>query len=368
MSDQLSIIANGVYFYFHDGKVSPFSLASRSIAQGLRRFGIATYSNIVHPLFITRSIFEPDNLIYLFEIGNHTYDHAYMNNIANYQAKLKFIISMSDNIQAFVTPPSIPALMAHENRFMKIAGWRIPWAFSLSEQTLAALANPTPFEQRQQVILRNFRPSFLQGLRQALDLSFVPWLEQRLPVDRQLSEQEQNPVSYDHGVNEGEHDGRYQNYFDKLNNSMGCLAYGGHFFSNLLIGRSGDTFGQQLNSIFNYYTFTQDPVVLRWDSFRLWESLAAGCLTFHLDFDKYGLMLPVMPVAWQHYIPIDMANPKETVEHLMDERSRWGEIAAAGRQLALTHYSPEGCALRFLQLVRQLHLQQTTPTEENNKA
>lgn len=38
-------------------------------------------------------------------------------------------------------------------------------------------------------------------------------------------------------------------------------------------------------------------VVIRWDSFRLWEPFAVGCLTVHLDFDNYGLALPVNPEA-----------------------------------------------------------------------
>jgi hypothetical protein len=89
-------------------------------------------------------------------------------------------------------------------------------------------------------------------------------------------------------------------------------------------------------------------VIIRWDSWRWWESLAAGCLTFHLDFERYGFHLPVMPRAWEHYVPIDLADPKGTVDRLMAERPRWAAIAASGRTWARTHYGPEAVARRFL--------------------
>jgi hypothetical protein len=92
-------------------------------------------------------------------------------------------------------------------------------------------------------------------------------------------------------------------------------------------------------------------VVVRWDSWRFWESLAAGCLTFHLDFEKYGFLLPEMPMPWKHYIPIDMADPVGSVERFMDSRSRWSEIAHGGREWALKHYSPTACARRLLRLM-----------------
>jgi hypothetical protein len=61
-------------------------------------------------------------------------------------------------------------------------------------------------------------------------------------------------------------------------------------------------------------------------------------LTFNLDFEQHGLMLPVMPEAWKHYVPIDLSDPKATIERLLDERARWPEVAANGRVWARTHF------------------------------
>ena len=89
---------------------------------------------------------------------------------------------------------------------------------------------------------------------------------------------------------------------------------------------------------------------MRWDSWRFWESLSAGCLTLHLDFNKYGFLLPEMPIQWQHYIPIDMEDPVASVDRFMASRLRWAEIAESGRQWAIEHYCPAACARRFLEI------------------
>ncbi|MBF0159302.1 MAG: hypothetical protein HQL58_07230 [Magnetococcales bacterium] len=337
----------GLYIYFHDGLFSRFSMTSRALAQGFQALGIPVYSNIdAPPLLRWQSIYEPQPLVYLFEVNDNTYSPAYMRTIQVYQGAVKLILCMSDNLQSYITPEEIPALMAHENRFINISGWRVPWAFGLSQQTIEATAGGLPFGQRRPVVLHNFRPSFNQGIRHVLDLALLPWLEQWLTVDRRLSDDDQQAVRYQDGQGDDEHGLRYQDHFDKLKQYQACLAYGGHFFPNLARSNCFKDYGP-----FKHYTFLQDPVVLRWDSFRFWESLAAGCLTLHLDFDRYGFLLPQMPVAWQHYLPVDLSDPKGSVAAIIDQQHRLADIAAAGQQWALTHYRPQAVAQRLIDLV-----------------
>lgn len=89
------------------------------------------------------------------------------------------------------------------------------------------------------------------------------------------------------------------------------------------------------------------------------ESLISGCVTIHLDFDRYGFQLPVMPQNWRHYIGIDLANVKQDVERIMDEWNRMGEISLNGRMWSLEHYSPVAVAKRFLQTIQSLENQAT---------
>ena len=89
----------------------------------------------------------------------------------------------------------------------------------------------------------------------------------------------------------------------------------------------------------------------QWDSFRLWESWAAGCATFHLDLANYGAVLPVMPRNWEHYIGIDLNRPGLAIERIQADDDLICRIATNGRAWALEHYSPVAVARRFLRAV-----------------
>jgi len=90
---------------------------------------------------------------------------------------------------------------------------------------------------------------------------------------------------------------------------------------------------------------------MQWDSWRLWESLAAGCVTFHVDFEKYGLYPPVMPENWRHYVGIDLNKIQEAVERIAAEPQLLENISLQARRWAIEHYSPVPTALRFLATV-----------------
>jgi hypothetical protein len=87
---------------------------------------------------------------------------------------------------------------------------------------------------------------------------------------------------------------------------------------------------------------------IQWDSFRFWEALSAGCLSFNLDLDKYGVILPEMPVNWSHYIGIDLDRVEESMDRVEQIKGSFEEIAQCGREWALAHYSPKAVARRFL--------------------
>ena len=90
---------------------------------------------------------------------------------------------------------------------------------------------------------------------------------------------------------------------------------------------------------------------MQWDSWRLWESLSAGCLIFQVDMEHYGLTLPVMPKNWEHYIGVNFDNLEEFKTQLQRNVSRFGQIAENGKKWALDNYSPKNIAKRFLKLV-----------------
>src|SRR5262249_4090009 len=87
---------------------------------------------------------------------------------------------------------------------------------------------------------------------------------------------------------------------------------------------------------------------VQWDSFRFWEALAAGCAAFNIDIDYYGAELPVMPKNWVHYFGFDLDRVDSFIERLQEEPGSVERVAREGRRWALTHYSPNATARRFL--------------------
>lgn len=154
----------------------------------------------------------------------------------------------------------------------------------------------------------------------------------------------------------------YVKYINRMQNSLACAAFGGNFMvgnyweHNRLVHILANYFvagraGGKITSILRKFRFQKSHIygVYQWDSWRFWESLACGCVTFHLDFEKYGIQLPVMPQNWKHYIGIDLNDPANDIERLnslsVDDLK---QIGFNGRQWALDNYSPKPTAQRFL--------------------
>ena len=77
-----------------------------------------------------------------------------------------------------------------------------------------------------------------------------------------------------------------------------------------------------------------------------------------VDLEKYGCVLPIMPVNGKHYIGIDIKNV-DKLEALLSENAKMpkeasllGEIAANGREFVLENYTPRKVAERLLDMIR----------------
>ena len=176
--------------------------------------------------------------------------------------------------------------------------------------------------------MRNFRATLSQSLRALLDLAYVPALARRVALDARLRAPEA--------------------YLEALLNTTVCLAYGGDFYSPLMENPFFAEREKALAAMHHFERFEKPAIVMRWDSWRLWESFTAGCVTVHLDFQKYGFDLPHLPEPWVHYAPLDLDNLAACVEQLMDRRKEWEQIGEAGRAWAIAHYAPAPTAMRAL--------------------
>ncbi len=237
-------------------------------------------------------------------------------------------LNQSD-VAAFSRIPDEHLLFAaHENAFAVQHGRRLPLAFGLSKGLIAATRQQPAFAARRRGALRNFRATLSQSLRALLDLTYVPALSRNMPVDHEI-----------HAA---------PAYVAALLNTQICLAYGGDLYAPIAGNPWFAKNDPALAAAHGFKELKAPAMVMRWDSFRLWESFAAGCLTVHLDFEKYGFALPVKPVAWQHYAPIDLDDITGSVDALLAREKDWPAIAAAGRAWALEHYAPVPTAIRVL--------------------
>lgn len=224
-----------------------------------------------------------------------------------------------------------------------------PGAFGLTDRILreadARLSNGGPVRQKR--LLLNFRVQ--HPLRRRIRSSLLPLIAEHLPIDEtvdRFDEHSADPYHYLHWRQTGMRHNPV--YFDRLATSAASACFGGMFIPNW----PRDQFApvRAWHRIANKFSRAPERL-MQWDSWRLWESLAFGCATFHVDLEKYGARLPVMPRNWHHYIGIDLDDLAGAVERIASEPGILERVGRAGREWALEHYGPIGTARRFLETI-----------------
>jgi hypothetical protein len=251
----------------------------------------------------------------------------------------------------------------HFNKKLNYGDNFYPWSFGLSNRILQEVNSVPNFPQRRKQILINFR-HWKSGhpVRNISCSSFMPHISKILQIDNSVDNAHNfstNSYDYLQWLQTG---GRhYPTYYQRLKNSMACACFGGFFVPSWpqnpgnLINRSGKHLLGHLR--------LKTKTIVQWDSWRFWESLAAGCATFHVDFEKYGISLPVMPQNWQHYIGIDLDNVQAAIDKIADDPEILERVAIQGRLWALEHYSPVPTALRFLETIYQQRITDVSQVE-----
>ena len=197
-----------------------------------------------------------------------------------------------------------------------------------------------PWGGRQRVLLSNFRSS-THPVRTKAEREIYPLLSGLLEVDARHDEFA--PPDDPAACFEWEKTGRrhHPDYYDRLARCAAVSCFGGYLSTGLL-------FWPRLTYALDRRLGDRFKNVYQWDSFRLWEAFASGCLVLHLDFEAHGLELPVGPVNRRHYLGFDLRRPAQAAEFLREHEADLTTVADAGRRWALEHYSPRPMAERFL--------------------
>ena len=181
------------------------------------------------------------------------------------------LLNMSDTANFMDYDPRYRVFSAHQNRFATRRGTIYPMPFGMSQDLIIRTEPFRNNTQRNGKVLSNFRPSLSQSVRNALALMLEEPLNQAGLLDRGIWSDEE--------------------YLKKLATSSAILAYGGDFYRDL---SKAEAFKD--NPQYHFQTFEREVVILRWDSWRFYEGLAAGLRVVTLSHEEYGLV-PALGMA-----------------------------------------------------------------------
>lgn len=244
-------------------------------------------------------------------------------------------------------------LKSHYNKLYKYPQNFHPWQFGLCNRILKAVS-PLPYKERVPQVLVNFRAKhqlrdFVGNLVAPVFSKYLIWNTSSDTFSNEGLEGDDLLYWKQTGAR------HYPEYYKKLSSSMVCACYGGVFA--IPVGNYNKytaKIAREMNDILPIYEWDR---VRQWDSWRLWEAWAAACCVVHVDLEKYGCVLPVMPENGKHYIGIDIKNVDRLDKLLSqgakspDESSVLGEIAANGREFVLENYTPWKVAERLLAMI-----------------
>jgi len=359
-----------IYFYC----CPPIDVAERAVfqhvsiclAEGFKQLGIEFYSNVNYwqtspdgEDYLSRhdpKIKPDDCSIVCIENAWFDYGNSFPENLfRGDRTYTTVLIDGEDNSNSLAFQPGFEAfdliLRTHFNSKFRYPANVYPWAFGLSQRILKELSDPLEYGKRKKNILFNFRSN--HPVRRISARQVIPRIQPFFQLDDSVDTfSYPSSDSYQNLMWTQTNSRHYLSYYKRLQASAACACFGGSFMS---------PFPQDPSSIFNR-SFRRmidqfnlkTRLVSQWDSWRLWESMAAGCVTFHVDLEKYGCLLPVMPKNWQHYIGVDFDHIQDTIERIERNPELLENIAVQGRAWALKYYSPVPTALRFLETVNQV--------------
>ena len=280
----------------------------------------------------------------------------------------KYVTVYLDDNDGYSTPAMAPEFRAFDlvlRTKLNRRTWNPPnfkpWAIGLERRVIAATEDAPPFEQRREAIYVNYNAShpFMHTSRRraieelhpallgVLDTYQPPFADLDTPPEDSLARLWWEQTNKRHSPE----------YYERLKTSQACSAFCGELLPPMPLAPSiFEVYGNKAELQKKCWRALGlvDPRpdrIISWDSFRFWETLSAGAVAFHVDLEKHGVVLPVMPQNWKHYIGVDFRDLPRDVRMLRESPALLEEVAAAGKEWAMEHYSPRAAASRFLDLV-----------------
>lgn len=244
--------------------------------------------------------------------------------VLHYSDTINIVRFPDDNLQCFFT---------HQTHRLRLNPSSRPLGFGCTFEAFAAERSQPQLPRAPGSIILNFTPSVNQGVRISTILGLESFARRN------------SVIHFDKRRLFGEA------YSQQLATSQFILAVGGDFFQPL--GANDWIRETQSESpiLRNFIDFPDDQgTIFRWDSFRFWESMALGCIPIQLDFDFYGLLLPIQPEPWLHYVPLKLHAQDETFERIAEiaqDKELMKRMSLAAKDFCFEFYSPE-CTFNYV--------------------
>ncbi len=248
-------------------------------------------------------------------------------------------------------PPFDLVLRSHFVRNAEYPSSFRPWAFGLTNRIIEAVRPIEPHGSRTSQVLVSYRHMrYPHGVRAYMNRNFLSRLGDSLPVS-QYTEDRDHAMDDSVAAHFWRLTGRRHSsrYYAALRASTVSACFGGYFIprwprdERQLLSRIFKRAIQRLN--------LRTARVTQFDSWRFWESLAAGCATIHLDLARHGAVLPVTPTNWEHYIGLSSDHLDRDMQRMFEDPSLFERIGLAGQAWSLNAYSPLAAAKRLLALM-----------------
>jgi hypothetical protein len=234
-----------------------------------------------------------------------------------------------------------------------------PWVLGLNHRILQATAGALPFAERARALLVNFGAShpYPHGTRDEAARHFEPRIAALMPLDRSKDDLSVEPVDAYDALMWRQTGRRFSRaYYERLKRTQAVACFCGDMipaapFAHADRYLAGGGRARLRRALFECLD-RLDPRprrAMQWDSFRFWETLAAGCAAFNIDLEYYGVLLPVMPVNGRDYLGVRFDAVQDTITRLTGDPGLLQRVAEQGRQWAIANYSPRAMAARFLE-------------------
>jgi len=237
----------------------------------------------------------------------------------------------------------------------------VPWAIGLTNRTLRmADSVPEPAERRRAIYVNygashTFEHTTRLKAKTLLHPALAPELDTYQPEFADLSSPPDDP--YDRLMWEQTSKRHSRVYFERMKSCVVSSAFCGDEIPAAPWNPSGYCVGggkARLQRRLFDLVQRVDPRPLRvisGDSFRFWESLACGTVPMHVDFEHYGLKMPVQPEPYRHFLPVRFDELDASVRRIRDQSEKLPQVGVEARAWAVDNYAPLITTQRLLSLL-----------------